>query len=78
MQVVKILNIPRQATEKMLLRMLNRKIKDFKIDKLVLEQDKAQKGNLGTAWISSNDQYTVKQLIKLHYHVSNSFLYIIF
>jgi predicted XRE-type DNA-binding protein len=55
MHVVKILNIPRQATEDMLKKMLTKKIKDFKYDKLKLETDKGKKGNLGTAWLSTND-----------------------
>ena len=71
MHVVKLLNIPRQATENMLLKWLNKKIKGFKHDKLVLEQSSEKKGNNGVVWISTEDQLTVRQLIKLHYHVSN-------
>ena len=59
----------------MLKRMLNKTIKDIKYEKLVLETDKTQKrGNLGTAWISTKDVLTLKQLIKLHYHVSDLFI----
>lgn len=50
--------------------MLTKKIKDIKYQKIVVEMDKLNKLNLGVAWISSNDQFTIKQLIKLHYHVS--------
>jgi len=53
----------------MLKKMLNKKIKEIKFDKLVLEQAKGSKSNLGTAWLSSNDYQTVKQLIMLHYTV---------
>lgn len=53
----------------MLKKMLNKKIKELKFDKLVLEQAKGSKSNLGTAWLSSNDYQTVKQLIMLHYTV---------
>ena len=48
--------------------MLNRKIKNFKCEKFALEL----KNNVseGVAWLSSNDQYTVSQIIKMHYTVS--------
>lgn len=69
--VVKISNIPRQATEDMLRRKLQKTVKNFTIEKLVIEKDKNQaRGNLGVAWVSSNDQVTLKQLIKMHYYVS--------
>jgi len=71
MMVVKILNLPRRATEAMILKMLNKKIKDFKHDKFVLEMDNQHKNcNIGVSWVSSNDHYSLGQLVKLHYSVS--------
>ena len=49
--VIKICNIPRKATEPMLTKMLQKKIKDLKFDKIVIEKDPSQKLNLGIAWI---------------------------
>ena len=48
--------------------MLIRKIKNFKCDKFAIEL----KNNVseGVAWLSSTDQYTVSQVIKMHYTVS--------
>ena len=65
LQVIKISNIPRQATEQMLLKQLQKHIKDLKYEKIVVEESKGK-----TAWISSNDKLTLRQLIKLHLHVS--------
>lgn len=76
MMVVKILNLPRRATESMILKMLNKKIKDFKHDKIVLEMDPQHKNsNIGICWISSNDHYSLGQLVKLHYQVSVNLFY---
>jgi LysM repeat protein len=68
--VVKIQNIPRQATEEMLKRKLNKTIKNLVYEKIAIDKQKDQKGNNGVAWISTKDKFTVKQLIKLHRHVS--------
>ena len=52
----------------MISKMLNRKIKNFKCDKLALEMVNSE--TIGVAWLSSNDQQTVSQIIKMHYTVS--------
>lgn len=66
--VLKIENLPRRATEAHVKGMLNRKIKNFKCEKFAIEL----KNNVseGVAWLSSTDQYTVSQIIKMHYTVS--------
>ena len=69
--VIKIQNLPRRATEAMILKMLNRKIKNFKHEKLALELDTKRNESLGIAWLSSTDNYSISQLIKLHYCVSS-------
>ena len=56
----------------MITKMLNRKIKNFKCDKLALEV--VNNENIGVAWLSSSDQYTVSQIIKMHYTVSQTVL----
>ncbi len=54
--------------------MLNKKIKNLKIDNFKLEQNVKHKCNYGVAWVSSSDQYSLEQLIKLHYNVSFFFV----
>ena len=55
----------------MILKWLNKKIKDFKHDQLRLEMDAQQQNrNLGICWVSSDDHHTLGQLVKLHYQVS--------
>ena len=73
---MKICNIPRKATEIMVTKMLTKKIKNLKYEKIIVEMDQKTKMNKGIAWISSKDKFTLKQLIKLHYHVS-AFLFFI-
>ena len=41
--VIKIANLPRQANEAMILKMINRKIKNLKHDKFSLERDAKEK-----------------------------------
>lgn len=53
--VIKIANLPRRATESMIGKMLNRKIKNFKHEKLALEMDTKRNESLGVAWVSSKD-----------------------
>ena len=57
---MKICNIPRKATEVMLTKMLQKKIKDLKYEKILVEMDNKSNMNKGIAWISSNDQFTLK------------------
>ena len=57
------------ATEEFILKMLNKKVKNFSYLKFKLEKDIENKRNLGIAWISSEDPYSISQLIKLHYTV---------
>jgi hypothetical protein len=74
--VIKVQNIPRHASEDMFKRKLIKTIKDIKYEKIGLETDKTlDRGNLGTAWVSTKDRFTVKQLIKLHNHVSRHLFY---
>ena len=78
---MKICNIPRKATDVMVTKMLQRKIKDLKYEKIIVEMDNKSSLNKGIAWVSSKDIFTLNQLIKLHYHVSynrNSFFIFIF
>ena len=44
----------------MIKKMLNKKIKNLKIDKFKLETDVKKKGNNGIAWISSDDNYSIQ------------------
>ena len=53
--IIKIENLPRRATETMISKMLNRKIKNFKHEKLALELDTKRNESLGIAWVSSKD-----------------------
>ena len=79
--VMKICNIPRKATDVMVTKMLQRKIKDLKYEKIIVEMDNKSSLNKGIAWVSSKDIFTLNQLIKLHYHVSynrNSLFYFYF
>lgn len=69
-QMIKIVNLPRRATEDMIRKFLHKKIKNLKIDKLALDTDKKSKQNNGIAWITSNDLLSLIQLLKLHYTVS--------
>ena len=68
--MIKVVNLPRRATEDMIRKFLHKKIKNLKIDKLALDQDKKSKQNFGVAWITSNDLLSLVQLLKLHYTVS--------
>ena len=69
MHVLKILNLPRRATQEMLTKFLKKHIKGFKYDKIKLEMD-GIKTNKGTAWVSTNDRPSASQIVKLHYQVS--------
>lgn len=71
-RVIKISNIPRKANQTLLLNMLKRNIKEFKYDKIVIEQDKYFNLNKGHAFISTNDFSSVKGLLRLHSKVSVS------
>jgi mevalonate pyrophosphate decarboxylase len=53
--VIKIENLPRNATEEMVKKMLNKKIRNLKIDNFKLEIDAKNKLNHGIAWVSSSD-----------------------
>jgi hypothetical protein len=53
--VIKIENVPRNATEEMVKKMLSKKIKNLKIDNFKLETDVKHKCNNGIAWVSSSD-----------------------
>ena len=68
--VIKIANVPRRATQEMMLRMLQKKIKGLKYDKYGIEKNDGSKINNGVAYISTTDHATIAQLLKLHYHVS--------
>ena len=68
--MIKVVNLPRRASEDMIRKFLLKKIKNLKIDKLALDQDKKSKQNNGIAWITSNDLLSLVQLLKLHYTVS--------
>ena len=57
----------------MLANMLKRKIKGLKYDKLIVEKEKGSNFGTGVAYVTSNDYFTLKQLIKLHYHVYASY-----
>ena len=70
--MIKVVNLPRRASEDMIRKFLLKKIKNLKIDKLALDQDKKSKQNNGIAWITSNDLLSLVQLLKLHYTVSIS------
>lgn len=56
--VIKIQNIPRQATEEMIKRKLNKTIKNLVYDKIAVDKLVSQKGNNGVAWISTRDKFT--------------------
>ena len=63
-------NAPRRATEDMLLKMLQKKIKGLKYQNYGIEKNGPSKINNGIAYISTDDHKTITQLLKLHYHVS--------
>ena len=54
MHLLKIVNLPRRATQEMLTKFLNKHIKGFKFDKIKLEME-GIKTNKGIAWVSTND-----------------------
>ena len=72
--MIRIANLPRQANEGMITKMIKRKIKNLKYDKFSLEKDAKKRQNLGEAYISTDDMDSIKQLLNLHYHVSARFL----
>lgn len=43
----------------MVTKMLTRKIKDLKYEKIIVEMDQKTKMNKGTAWISSKEKFTL-------------------
>jgi hypothetical protein len=53
--VIKIENLPRNASEEMVKKMLNKKIKNINIDNFKLEINVKHKFNYGIAWVSSSD-----------------------
>lgn len=60
MHVVKICNIPRKATQDMLLKKIQKLVKGLSYDKLTVEMDKkSAHNNIGVAYISSNSQETL-------------------
>ena len=70
---IKIANLPRQANENMILKMINKKIKGLVYDKFNLEKDTKKRQNLGVAYISSDNFDSIVQLLNLHYNVSYTY-----
>ena len=68
--VIKIANLPRQANENMIKNMIQKKIKNLQFDKFSLEKDAKERQNSGLAYISTNDDGSIKQLLNMHYSVS--------
>lgn len=54
----------------MIIKMLNKKIKNFKYEALQLEKEARSDQNTGECFVKSTDQWSLTQLIKLHYTVS--------
>ena len=68
--------MPRRATQEMLLKMLQKKIKGLKYENYGIEKTPHdERINKGIAYISTTDHKTMTQLLKLHYHVSVLFLF---
>lgn len=57
--IIKIANVPRRATQEMLLKMLQKKIKGMKYENYGIEKNDASKVNNGIAYISTKDHYTI-------------------
>ena len=57
--VVKIKNVPRRATEAMLLKQINKWFKNLKYDKIALEWDDVYKLNTGVAYFASSDKKSI-------------------
>jgi len=53
--VIKIANLPRQANEVMIQKMINKKITNLKYEKFQLAKDTKKRQNLGNAHIVSDD-----------------------
>ena len=68
--VIKIMNLPRQANETLILKMLSKKVKGLKYEQFSLEKDTKKRQNSGTAYLSTTDNETIRHLLNLHYHVS--------
>ena len=54
----------------MILKMLNKRIKGLKYEQFSLEKDTKKRQNLGTAYISTTDNDSIRHLLNLHYNVS--------
>ena len=52
---------------------MRKRIKHFKADKVAVEKDDKRNQNTGVAYISTDDKATLTQLVKLHYHVSDTY-----
>ena len=74
--MIKIANIPRLATQDMLMKMFQKRIKNLKYDNYGIEKDDKLKENYGIAYISSTDIGSITQLVKLHYTVSTFYLFL--
>ena len=70
--VIKIANLPRQANEVMIQKMINKKIKNLVYEKFQLSLDTKKRQNLGVAHVVSDNFDSIVQLLNLHYHVSSS------
>lgn len=61
----------------MVLKMFQKRIKALKYENFGIEKDEKFKENYGIAYISSTDQATITQLVKLHYTVRKYKFYLI-